>query len=173
MKKYTKELGDGKLEYKTTCLKSLEAKLESCERKKSKEIERIQDAINSRLEENESEFLIAICHILNCEGWERHNAEGDINLEFCDQHMHIINRFKKPLKNAGFETADVIEEWHDLSSYKIAFLNCSSTNYLRTWHHIFNSEKCKVEFKNVLLVTELAFCLPFSRVKPERSFSML
>ena len=58
-------------------------------------------------------------------------------------------------------------------SYAIAFLNCSSTNYLQTWHPTFNSEKCKIEFKNILLVTELAFCLPVSTAKLERSFSML
>ena len=92
--------------------------------------------------------------MLNCEGWEQYNAEGDIDLEFCDQHItHIIDRFEKPLKNAGFETADVIEEWHDLISYAIAFLNCSSTNYLRTWHCIFTSEKCKIEFKNILYMS--------------------
>ena len=87
MKKYIKELEDGKVEYKTICLKNFEAQLKTCECKKSKEIERIQDTINSRLEENDNEFLIAICGILNCEGWERRNAEGDIDLEFCDQHI--------------------------------------------------------------------------------------
>ena len=104
MKKYIKELEDGKVEYKTICLKNLEAELKTCEHKKSKVTERIQDTINSHLEEN-NEFLIVICHILNCEGWERHNPEGDIDLEFCDQHItHIIDRFEKPLKNAGFAT---------------------------------------------------------------------
>ena len=94
-------------------------------------------------------------------------------MEFNDQHItHIIDRFEKPLQNSGFETADVIEEWHDLISCAIAFLDCSSTNYLRTWHCIFNSEKCKIEFKNILLVAELAFCLPVSTAKLERSFSM-
>ena len=82
MKKYIMELKDGKVEYKTICLKNLEGELITCERKKSKEIERIQDTVNSRLEENDNEFLIAICHILNCKGWERPNAEGD--MEFCD-----------------------------------------------------------------------------------------
>ena len=104
MKKYIKELEDGNVEYKTICLKNLEAELKTCERKKSKDIERIQDTINSRLEEN-NEFLIVICHILNCEGWEQHNPEGDTDLEFCDQHItHIIDRFEKPLKNAAFAT---------------------------------------------------------------------
>ena len=56
--------------------------------------------------------------------------------------------------------------------FAIAFLNCSSTNYLQTWHYIFNSEKCKIEFKNILLVAELAFCLPVSTAKLGRSFSM-
>ena len=68
--------------------------------------------------------------------------------------------------------ADVTEEWH-LISYATAFLNCSSTNYLQTWHWIFNSEKCKIKFKNILLVAELAFCLPVSTAKLERLFSLL
>ena len=40
----------------------------------------------SSLEENDNEFLIAICHKLNCEGWERGNAKGDIDLQFCDKY---------------------------------------------------------------------------------------
>ena len=81
-----------------------------------------------------------------------------------------MDRFEKSLKNAGFETADVIEEEHDLISYTIAFFNCSITNYLRTWHCISNSEKCKVEFKNITLVVELAFCLPVSTAKQKGHF---
>ena len=44
---------------------------------------------------------------------------------------------------------------------------------MRTWHRIFNSEKCKIEFKNILLVAKSAFCLPVSAAKLERSFPML
>ena len=57
MKKYIKELEDGKVDFKSICLKSLKAEFKTCERKKSKEIGRIRDAINSCLEENDSEFL--------------------------------------------------------------------------------------------------------------------
>ena len=53
MKKFIKELEDGKVEYQTICLKNLEAELKTYECKKSKAIERIQDTINSRLEEND------------------------------------------------------------------------------------------------------------------------
>ena len=53
MKKYIKELEDGKVECKTICLKNLEAELKTCEWKESKDIERIQDTMNSRLEEND------------------------------------------------------------------------------------------------------------------------
>ena len=95
MKKYIKELEDGKVEYKIICLKNLEAESKTCEHNNSKKIERIQDTINSSLEEHDNEFLIVICHKLNCEGWERGNAEGDIDLQFCDKRiMHIINRFE-------------------------------------------------------------------------------
>ena len=110
-------------------------------------------------------------HILNCKGWEQRNAKGDIDLELCDQHiMHIIERFKKPLKNTGFEIAYIVEEWNDLISYAIALLNCSSTKNLGTWHLIFNSKKCKIEFKNIILVVLL---LPVSTAKLERLFLML
>ena len=54
MKKYMKELEDGKVEYQIICLKNLEAELKNCECKKSKDIERIQDTMNSRLEENDN-----------------------------------------------------------------------------------------------------------------------
>ena len=75
------------------CLKNLQSELKTSKCKK-KEIERIEDTMNSHLEENDYEFLIVICHILNCQGWEQRNAEGNIDLEFCDQYiMHIIDRF--------------------------------------------------------------------------------
>ena len=38
--------------------------------------------MNSRLEESDNEFLIAISDISNFEGWEQCNAEGDIDLNF-------------------------------------------------------------------------------------------
>ena len=63
MKKYIKKLEDEKVEYKTICFKNLEVELETCERKKSKETERIQDAINSCLDENNSKLFIAMCHL--------------------------------------------------------------------------------------------------------------
>ena len=44
---------------------------------------------------------------------------------------------------------------------------------MQTWHRIFNSRKCKIEFKNILLIAELVFCLPVITAKLERSFSML
>ena len=88
--------------------------------------------------------------------------------------MHIIDRFENPLKNARFETADVIEEWHGVISYAITFLNCSSTNYLLTWYPIFSSKNaCKFKSKSIFLVAELAFCLPVSTEKLERSFSII
>ena len=47
MKNYIKKLEYEKIEYKTICLKNLEAELKTCEQKKNKEIEQTQDAINS------------------------------------------------------------------------------------------------------------------------------
>ena len=42
-----------------------------------------------------------------------------------------------------------------------------------TWHRICNFEKYKIKFKIILLVAELALCLPVSIAKLERSFSIL
>ena len=68
MKKYIKELEDGKLEYKTINFKNLEAELETSEQKKSKEIERIQDTINSCLEENDGVINCDLSYIVRDEG---------------------------------------------------------------------------------------------------------
>ena len=70
MKKYIKELEDGKVEYKTIYSKNLEAELETSEQKKSKEIERIQDTINSCLEENDG--------VINCDLSCIVRDEGDV-----------------------------------------------------------------------------------------------
>ena len=80
-----------------------------------------------------------------------------------------MDRFEKLLKNAGFENADIIEEWHELFLTQQLFWTVQA----QTIYRIFNSEKCKIEFKNMLLVAELAFCLPVSTEKLKRSFSIL
>ena len=80
-----------------------------------------------------------------------------------------------------WKTSEKCRVWNCRYNWRMAwfdflrhiFLNCSSTNYLWTWHHIFSSRKCKIKFKNLILVAELAFCLPVTTVKQERPFSML
>ena len=63
-------------------------------------------------------------------------------LEFCDQHITcIIDRFKEPLKNAGFETIDVIQEWNNLIAYTILFLNCSRAKLFANMTSCFQFRK--------------------------------
>ena len=166
VKNYIKELEDGKIEYKTICLKNLEAELETCEQKKNKEKEQTQDAINSHLEENDSEFIVPIFHILSYESWEQRNAKGDIDLEFCDQHLiHIINRLEKLFKNAEFETCRC--NWR-MAWFDFLFNSLFKLLKNKLFAHLSSYSQFK-KMKNWLqkysLCRELAFCLPLSKAK--------
>ena len=69
--------------------------------------------------------------------------------------------------------SELLDEWHELVTHTVSFLEPSRTPYLVTWKRIFSSTKSKTDFKNILYLIELTFCLPVSTSKVERSFSLL
>ena len=66
-----------------------------------------------------------------------------------------------------------LDEWHDLLLYVLEYLSPSNNWYLKTWRRIFNCSRASCDFKNILLVIEIAFCMPVSAAVCERSFSLL
>lgn len=87
----------------------------------------------------------------------------------------VFTKFEQPLTKAGLNCSliQLINEWHDLIEYALEYLSASSTHYLRTWLKVFNSPLAEERFKNILLLVELAFCMPISTAKVERLFSRL
>ena len=153
---------DNTFEYKTVTLRNLDTEIEALDRKKSRELDAVTASITTRLENNNSEFFVAISQILNCEGWERYqinDGQKIEDLEFADEHISsLYNRFLVPLQNSGMTCTEsnLHDEWHDLVAYTLSYLNPSTNHYLKTWRRIFDSSKCKRDFTNISLLIEIA-----------------
>lgn len=106
----------------------------------------------------------------------RYHEDGAGDVTFADTYIEdVYDNFREPLQNAGMDVtlAEFTEEWHDLVDYTKSYLSPSNTPYKKTWARIFNSTRCKNDYKNVLLLVEVLFCLPVSASICERSFSLL
>ena len=168
--------------YQNIQLKGVQGAVERVEMKKEEILAIVEAHLRTRLEDNDSEYILSIAQILNCEGWKRTkqdaNKVSQPDIEFADANANVTSiytKFQHPLTKAGVDCSllDLINEWHDLIEYALEYLFAQSTHYLKTWCKIFNSPLAEERFKNILLVVKLAFCMPVSTAKVERLFSRL
>ena len=144
--------------------------------KKEEEINKISKAIASRLEDEQESFLTDVCDILNTECWLRFDDCKEEDLEFADDGViNMFERFQTPLKKAGLNCneAELLQQWHDLIDYANKNLSATNINYRVTWRRIFDSSRAKNDFKDILLIVEICFCLPCSTTALERAFSRM
>ena len=142
--------------------------------------DKIRDLIKERLErEEDSKDIFTIApNVLNTKAWIRYkdeDGESVRDLEFIDDGIEqIIKHFRIPLTHAGFNSSvpDVLSQWHDLLEYSIEYLSLSNTPYRKTWRRISASPHSQA-WKDVLLIIELLFTIPFSNAKLERMFSKM
>ena len=67
---------------------------------------------------------------------------------------------------------EVLEQWHSMVTYAVTYLNVVTFHYRKVWKLLFSSSRSR-EWKDILLMVELLFCLPISNAKVERFFSLL
>ena len=98
-------------------------------------------------------------------GWERSESAsfGHAALEA------ICQRFQIPFQAASLDVSAVQEEWDDMVDYGRKYLNLAQEVL---WWKLFNAVDSG-QWKNVLGVVELLFCLPMSNWHLERVFSQL
>ena len=65
-------------------VKNLQREFDGLQKKKNMELQLVVDIIYSRVEENDSEYLEAIYHVLCYEGWQRKDQKRKIDIEFTD-----------------------------------------------------------------------------------------
>lgn len=94
-------------------------------------LDRIKDAMQTRLEAGENKIVLMAATILNCEGWERRKENGEEDLEFPDNCVaDLFNHFQEPLLKAGSDGSlnGLLEQWHDLVAYTVQYLDPSRTH---------------------------------------------
>ena len=156
-------------------LPNFNAAKDSAEVSKGILLDRIKDAMQTRLEAGENKIVLMAATILNCEGWGRRKENGEEDLEFPDNCVaDLFNHFQEPLLKAGSDGSlnRLLEQWHDLVAYTVQYLDPSRTHYLRVWKRIFTSSR-KEEWNMVLLLVELLLSIPISNAKVERMFSLM
>jgi len=169
-----KEDADGKFTYQNVTLPSFEAAKDAAREAKNVLLGQIKDAMQSRLEVAENPHVINAAIVLNTEGWERSDENGEEDVTFADNCLtELYDHFKVPLLNAGADGSlhDLLEQWHSLLDYSKRYLNPSRSPYLRVWRRIFDSDR-RSDWSMVLLLIELLFSIPISNAKVERLFSL-
>ena len=96
-------LVSGKYEYQNVLLHEFATAKDFAQRVKNELLQRIKVSLESRLEVAENRYVLHAATILNTEGWEKHNDEGNEDDEFADKCVsELFDQFKDPLNNAGF-----------------------------------------------------------------------
>ena len=118
--------------------------------------------------------LESVAKVLNTEHWK---SLVEDEIEFVDDMVtDLLSKFHPILLKQGLcpNTCDleVLDEWHDMVSHTINFLQSSKANYKKTWRLLFDSSY-STKWKNILLLIQLLFSVPICNAKLERLFSKL
>ncbi|CAB4031533.1 zinc finger 862-like [Paramuricea clavata] len=161
--------------YQNVVLKSFENAKESARKLKNVLLAKVKQAVEARLEFGENRLVIFACTVLNTEGWERMDEEGEKDPLFADECVtELYSHCQNPLSNAGLDgsLSDLLERWHSVIEYTTHYLSPSTTPYLCVWRRIFDSSRSE-GWSMVLLLAELLFSIPISNAKVEWLFSLM
>ena len=128
----------------------------------------LEECLRKRLQYQDTDLLTHAVTILATYGWQRSESPC-FAYEALDA---ICRRFEAPLRNASVDLSQIRDEWDDMLSYAKKYLNLVQEDYKVIWWKIFNSVDSN-DWRNVLGIIELLFCLPMSNGRLERLFSQL
>ena len=95
---------NGEYLYQDVCLRSFESAKESLQKIKEDMLAKVTASLQDRLEVAENEFVISAATVLNTEGWERFDENGEEDVIFADGCLtELYEHFKEPLSNAGLK----------------------------------------------------------------------
>ena len=175
VKRFLDKVEETKFFYQNVALPNFNDAKESTKVSKRVLLGKIKEAMQTRMEAAENKYVVMAATILNCEGWERKNENGEEDVEFADNYVAaLFDHFREPLLKAGLDVAlnSLLEQWHDLVAYATRYLDPSRTHYLRVWKRIFDSSR-KDRWNMVLLLVELLLSIPISNAKVERLFLLM
>ena len=81
---------DGKFFYQNVALPNFNDAKEFAKVSKPVLLGKIKEAMQTRMEAAENKYVVMAATILNCEGWERKNENGEEDVEFADKYVAAI-----------------------------------------------------------------------------------
>ena len=155
--------------YNTTTLKH-------CSDQAIADTKQFNDKLRERLEWSDVRMLRTIVLFLNTQSWQYtalgsdtemgDNAEIKIAVEYISSH------FREPLKAKGVNLSGIQDEIEEIVRYARKYLNLVKEGYQKIWYKLHIAPDVG-KWRNILLISELLFSLPFSNGRIESMFSML
>ena len=153
----------------------------TCKHQVLSDLTNLDDKMQSRLEWSDLKVLGSILLIIDTQNWQMLQAKKHSESEDGDDPklckiqeavITITEMFRMPLEAQGADLSGILDETENAMLFARSNLSIQKDSYKRIWY-LLDVAPDAVKWKNLLLITELLFSLPFSTAKVERLFSML
>ena len=158
-----------------------ETTIATCKHQVLSDLTNLDDKMRSRLEWSDLKVLRSILLIIDTQNWQMLQAkkhseskDGD-DPKLCkiqEAVITITEMFCMPLEAQGADLSGILDETENAVLFARSNLSIQKDSCKRIWY-LLDVAPDAVKWKNLLLITELLFSLPFSTAKVERLFSML
>ena len=176
-------------EYQGATLKRVdEEMLESCKNQALADVRRLEENMRERLEWSDMKLLRAILVFLDTQTWryiipanqESESQQSDSDNSPEDKALSevlaavelIATMFKEPLQASGVNLLGLQDEMEEVVEYARQYLSIEIEKYHKVWYNLHICSDAS-SWKDVLVLCELCFSLPFSNGSVERMFSSL
>ena len=165
-------------EYQRAILRNYnQAVLTSCKDQALADVQRLNSSMRERLEWSDVKLLWAILAFLDTQTWcpvaiTDSDSEDEVVIEVQNAVDIIATTFREPLETVGVQLLELQDEITDVLEYSRQYLSVEREGYKSVWCKLHVCPDA-VRWKNVLLLCELCFSLPFSNGCIERMFSAL
>ena len=179
--KFSNDGSGGKTYQGITLQRYNEATVATCKHQVLSDLTNLDDKMRSRLEWSDLKVLRSILLIIDTQNWQmlqakKHSESEDGDdpklCEIQEAVITITEMFRMPLEAQGADLSGILDETEDAVLFARSNLSIQKDSYKRIWY-LLDVAPDAVKRKNLLLITELLFSLPFSTAKVERLFSML
>ena len=153
--------------------------LQSCKSQALADLKELDKTMRQRLEWTDTKILRSILIFLDTQSWcssvtddDETDQEDKVLAQILSAVEYITVSFREPLEAKGVDLACLQDEVEEVVEHARQYLSLDKEDYRRIWYKLSVSPDAS-RWKNVLMVSELGFSLPFSNGCVERLFSSL
>ena len=172
-------LSDDKEYQGTTLQRYSDSALRYCKDQALADVSRLESKMRERLEWSDVKLLRAILIFLDTQTWRcvvanaTDSSCSDKSLTEVLMAVELIaTMFREPLEAAGINLLVLQDQIAEVVEYARSYLSIESEEYHKVWYKLYVCPDAS-RWRDILVLCELCFSLPFSNVRVERIFSSL